>query len=294
MRLALLLVVALAACGGGGGNGDDDTSTLYARMGGESGVRAFVDDVLRRAHSDQKISAYFRNTSVDMDHIADCMVDQIGAATGGPQTYPSAGCRDMAAAHQGLGVSSHDFDDFAGHVVAAIAATDLSQPDRTELTGVFTATHAAVVEDEGSSATVYQRIGRYPAISAAVGAFETRVGADTRVNAFFEGVTDYTRIHACLSRLLCSLDGPCIYGEEIPEEFPGLSNQAACRTMAASHEGLQDPNANPITITEFNAIAENLSLTLDESGVAPADRDIILGALAPLCPMIIADPTQCP
>src|SRR6188768_3666734 len=114
MRRQLLLVtaLALAACGGGG-NGDDDTpTTLYERMGGEPGVRALVNSIITAVKSDEKINGYFRNVSVDLDHMADCMVDQIGAGTGGPQVYPNANCRSMAVAHSDLGVSSHDFDDF--------------------------------------------------------------------------------------------------------------------------------------------------------------------------------------
>ena len=291
MRHLLGAVLLLCACGGG----DDDSSggTLYERMGGEPGVRDFVEDIVTAVKSDEKINGYFRNSSVDLDHMSECMVKLVGAATGGPQTYPDADCRSMAEAHQGLGVSSHDFDDFANAVVIAASATDLDATDRTALIGVFTAHQGAVVEDQSNDGTIYQRVGRKPAIAAVVTAFEERVAADDRVNGFFAGITYFTRIHACLTRQVCSLDGPCIYGEETADEFPGLTNQTGCRTMAAAHFGLSDGNG-PILIEDFNAIAENLVMELTAAGVAQADIDTIVSLLVPLCPDIVAGGTGCP
>jgi hemoglobin len=288
------VLVLATACGGGGG--DDTPATLYERMGGEAGVRALVDDIVTRVSADERINGYFRNVSVDLEQMADCMALQIGAATGGPQTYPSGACRDMQAAHEGLGVSSQDFDDFAAAVVAAVNATDLPAADRTELLGVFTSHQAAVVEDESNDATVYQRVGRKPAISTVVTAFEARVTADPQINAFFSGVYDITRLHNCLTRLVCSIDGPCHYGEETPAEFPGLTLQFPCRDMGSSHYGLHaagDPGAT-ITVEHFDRIVFHMTETLDAAGVAPADRDAIVTALAPLCPMIVAGGAGCP
>jgi hemoglobin len=292
MRIHVAIaVLCLAACGDDGEGPDD---TLYTRMGGEAGVRALVDDILVRVTADEKINGYFRNVSVDRSNLAGCMVKQIGAATGGPQTYPDAGCRDMAAAHAGLGVSRQDFEDFVADVTAAVDATDLSSADRTELLASFSGHHADVVEDEDNNATVYQRVGRKPAISTVVTNFETRVAGDAAVNGFFAGIQDFTRIHACLTRQVCSIDGPCRYGEETPDEFPGLTNQGGCRPMAASHFGLQDLAGNPIVIEDFLQIAMDLALELDAAGVAPADRDAVIGALGPLCADIVANGTGCP
>ncbi len=93
---------------------------------------------------------------------------------------------------------------------------------------------------------------------------------------------------------MCGIDGPCKYGEEMPEEFGDLQGQFPCRSMAPSHFGLLDDNANPITIDDFNAIAANLITALDDAGVTMTDRNAIIGAIAPLCPQIVADGTGCP
>jgi hypothetical protein len=124
--------------------------------------------------------------------------------------------------------------------------------------------------------------------------FEARVTADARVNGFFAGVTDITRLHQCLTRQICAIDGPCRYGEEVAAEFAPLTGQFPCRPMAAAHFGLQDPGGGPILIEDFNAIAENLTMALSAAGVPQSDIDAILGAIAPLCSQIVAGGTGCP
>ena len=50
---------------------------------------------------------------------------------------------------------------------------------------------------------------------------------------------------------------------------------------------------SPILIEDFNAIAENLITELAAAGVTPGDIDAIIGAIAPLCPQIVANGTGC-
>ena len=291
-----ILAAGVIGCGGRDEAvpGGDAAGSLYDRLGGESGIHYVVLDFVRRAGEDEKINGYFRNTSVDEDRLVHCLVLQLGAATGGPQTYPADGCRTMAAAHAGLGISTADFNDLLVHLVDALEVAQVSDEDVATITAVLEPMRDDIVEDEGNDATVYQRVGRKPAIAAVVTDFEARVVADDRVNGFFAGVTDITRLHQCLTRMVCGIDGPCRYGEEVPAEFAPLTGQGVCRGMAASHFGLQDDTGSPILIEDFNAIAENLVAALTAAGVATADIDAIVGAIAPLCPEIVAGGTGCP
>ena len=57
---------------------------------------------------------------------------QVGTLAGGPTpqfTYPSTGCRNMKDSHAGMKVSMQDFNDLAGHLVAALAAAKVAQAD---------------------------------------------------------------------------------------------------------------------------------------------------------------------
>ncbi len=301
-RIATLVslgLVALAGCGDDEVTPDAGSGLLYDRLGKEAGIRAVVVDFVARVSDDDKINGYFRNASVDGDRLVGCLVKQIGNATGGPQVYPdpagtAGGCRGMAAAHQGMGISTVDFNDLVAHLVAALDDADVAAADIEAITDVLAPLAADIVEDPDNNLTVYQRVGRKPAIATVVTNFENRVIADARVNGFFASLTSTTRLHNCLTRQVCSIDGPCKYGEEVPAEFPGLSNQFPCRGMTPSHVGLFDENAGPITIDDFNAIVENLVTELTAAGVAAGDIAAIGGALGPLCPMIVANGTGCP
>lgn len=294
-RIGAVLVLAfLSGCGADEARPADAGGTLYDRLGGAAGVRTVVDDLLARAYADDQINGYFRNASVDRSRLATCFARYLGAAAGGPEAYPGSGCGSVAEAHAGLGISGNDHADLVGHLDAALAAAGVAAADRAAVLDLLAGAEADVVEDPTSDATVYQRVGRKPAIGAVVTDFEARVAADPRVNGFFAGVTDLTRLHQCLTRQVCSIDGPCRYGEELPEEFAPLPSQPPCRGMIATHDGLRDTEGSPITIDDFNAIAENLVMALTAAGVAEADRTAIIGAIAPLCAEIVAGGTGCP
>jgi len=299
-RFAALVSLGLLALPGCGEDEHvPDQGSLYERLGQEPGIRGVVNDFVERISEDEKINGYFLNSSVDADRLAGCLVKQLGAATGGPQVYPdpagtAGGCRGMAAAHQGLGISTIDLNDLVGHLVTALTGAGVAADDIETIAAVLEPLAGDIVEDPGNNATVYQRVGRKPAIATVVTNFENRVIADARVNGFFASLTSTTRLHKCLTRQVCSIDGPCQYGEEVPAEFPGLSTQFPCRDMTATHLGLYDENAGPITIDDFNAIVENLVTELTAAGVAADDIAAIGGALGPMCATIVADGTGCP
>jgi hemoglobin len=294
--LALAPLTQLAGCGD---DADDSDSgdTLYQRLGEESGIQTVIEDFVGRVLADAKINGYFLNSNVDGDRLVTCLVKMVGNATGGPQTYPdpAAGCRDMATAHAGLGISTADFGDLVGHLVAALADAGVAQPDIDTIAGVLGPLSSDIVEDETSDATVYQRVGRKPAIQAVVTNFVTLVVADNRINGFFAGLTSTDRLITCLVRQVCGIDGPCAYGQEVDNPAdPGVGEDLQCRDMMTTHDSLVDDDDQLIEINDFNALVEDLVIALDDAGVATADRDAILGVLGPMCTDIVADPQDCP
>lgn len=281
---------------------DSRSSTLYERLGEEAGIRAVVTDFVGRVVADPRINGYFLNANVDGARLIDCLVRQVGNATGGPQTYPDPpgtprGCRDMASSHAGLGISQRDFDDLVGHLVAALMAAGVSEADIATIAGVLGPMASDIVEDPMNNETVYQRVGRKPGIAAVVDAFIARVVADSRINGFF-GRVDAPRLRTCLIRQVCGIDGPCEYGQEVGATVgavePGVSADMRCRDMMSSHAGLRDTAGNPITIDDFNALVEDLVIELRAARVSEADISAIGGALGPTCPQIVADPMTCP
>lgn len=289
--LVLISALALPACKGNNGNESSDETgggeTIYDRLGQEDGIREAVTDmVVDRIAPDPKINAYFLNDGVDVGIVIGCLTLQFSALTGGPQEYPGTDCRDMKTSHEGLGISDADFMDLAGHVIDELKEREVAQDDIDTIVSALTGMYDDIVEDPSNDATVYQRVGRKPGIQAAVAEFYTIITTDPAIMGFFSG-PDQTRLEACLTRQLCSIDGPCDYGAEAVGLDPSYGD-APCRDMMSSHEGLA------ITIEDFSALVADLTTALDNAGVAAADRDAILGVLGPMCAEIVEDPAACP
>lgn len=285
------LTLGLSACKGNNGDESGDETgggdTIYDRLGQEEGIRDAVTDlVVDRIAPDPKINAYFLNDGVDVGIVIDCLTLQLSALTGGPQEYPGTDCRDMKSSHEGLGISDADFMDLAGHVVDELTERGVAQADIDTITAALVGMYDDIVEDATNDATVYQRVGRYPGIQTAVAEFYTLITTNPAIMGFFAD-TDQTRLEACLTRQLCSIDGPCDYGAEAIGLDPSYGD-TPCQDMMTSHEGLT------ITIEDFGALVADLTTALDNNGVAPADRDAILGVLGPLCADIVSDPAACP
>jgi hypothetical protein len=96
---------------------------------------------------------------------------------------------------------------------------------------------------------------------------------------------------------VCSIDGPCKYGQEVDGE-PGVSKTNPCKTMMSSHAGLSttrsDGGMSLITRADFDALVGDLVEVLDGAGVTATDKAALLGALGPLCPQIVAGGIGCP
>ncbi|MBP9112481.1 MAG: group 1 truncated hemoglobin [Polyangiaceae bacterium] len=272
---------------------DAGPSTIYTRVGGAAGVRAVVTDFVGRVVADNKINGYFLNRSVDSGRLTECLVKQIGNATGGPEVYD---CKDMKAAHVGMGVSKADFDDLAGHLVASLTVKGAAQADIDAIVAVLTPMAADIVEDAMNNKTIYQRAGRKPAVQAVIDAFVTKVVADARINAFFAAPVDGARLKTCLVRQISSIDGPVKYGQEVSAETiePGVSATKICRSMKDSHAGFMAAGGRTIAKADFDALVEDLVAVLDTTALAPADKAALLGVLGPMCKDIVKDGTGCP
>jgi truncated hemoglobin YjbI len=277
----------------------DAGGTVYQRLGGENGIKAVVTDFVTRVVSDPKINGYFLNASVDGNNVIKCLVLQIGSLTGGPQTYPSGGCRDMKTVHAGMKISMQDFGDLAAHLVASLTAGGVAKADIDTIVGAITPMSGDIVEDRANSGTVYQRVGRKPAIGKVVDAFLTRVVADMRINGFFSKA-DAARLKTCLVRQVCGIDGPCKYGQEVmhPSE-PGVGPDKPCLDMKTAHLGVTSPpgggaGARKVGKADFDSLVEDLVTELDMAGVAAADRMAVVAALGPTCDDIVAGGVGCP
>ena len=115
-------------------------------------------------------------------------------------------------------------------------------------------------------ASLYQRLGGQPAITAVVDDFTANVAADPRINFFFAR-TDIPHFKKELVDFICqATGGPCVY---------------TGKSMRVAHAGMH------ITDAEFNDTVEDLVKTLNKFNVPPREQQELLGILGPLKPDIV-------
>lgn len=274
-------------------------SALCEALGGTAGITDLVGAALTNVLGDDRINGYFLNSDVDQANLATCLEKQLGQVAGcAGVTYD---CMDMTAAHAGLGISTIDFMDFGEDFVAALDAHQMAHPtlsdmDKSTIATALTDLAPEIVEDANNDATVYQRVGRKPAIKTLIGApgaadsFVDNVALDVAINGFFDA-TDFERLNTCLTRQVAGIDGPTKYGMEVDAPAgidPGVGAGNPCKTMAAAHEGLVDVGDQiGIDINDFNALVADLITAMTTAGVAQGDQDAILAALGPMCEDIV-------
>ena len=110
-------------------------------------------------------------------------------------------------------------------------------------------------------ASLYDRLGGKPAITAVVDDFVGNVAADKRINGFF-AQTDIARLKRLLVEQICTgTGGPCTY---------------TGRSMQASHAGMGVADAH------FGALVEDLVKTLDKFKVPEREKGELLAILGPM------------
>jgi len=107
-------------------------------------------------------------------------------------------------------------------------------------------------------ASLYDRLGGAPAISALVDDGLANIAADSRINRRFAS-TSIERLHRNMVELVCArTGGPCVYSG---------------RNMADAHEGMY------ITDAEFDALVQDLVRSFDKFKVPVREQGELLAAL---------------
>jgi hemoglobin len=133
-----ITMASVAACGGakkddGGAMMAPKGDTLYARLGGEAGVKGVVKDfVENNVAKDARINTAFTNT--DIPGFEKKLYEQICAASGGGCTYTG---KDMKTAHAGMKIKQADFDALVEDLVKALDNAKVADADKQILLGVL-------------------------------------------------------------------------------------------------------------------------------------------------------------
>ena len=112
-----------------------------------------------------------------------------------------------------------------------------------------------------TQASLYDRLGGSPAVSAVVDDFVQNVAADKRINGFFAH-TDIPSFKQKLTDFICvGTGGPCYYGG---------------RDMKTAHAGMG------VRGRDFNALVQDLGRTLKKLKVPHREQMELVAILAPM------------
>lgn len=125
---------------------------------------------------------------------------------------------------------------------------------------------AAAAQTTTTEKSLYERLGGEEAVSAVVDDFVGRVAADARINMKFAR-SNIERVKFHLKEQVCAATGgPC--------KYTGLS-------MTEAHKNMK------VTEGEFNALVEDLVMTLDKFNVPAQEKGELLSALGGLKSQIV-------
>jgi len=143
--LAVAAVVALLPVTAGAQAGAKQKS-LYDRLGGKKAITAVIDEFVGRVAADNRINHFFAATASNPAQLASFkgkLVDQICEAAGGPCKYTG---KDMKTAHQGMGISTADFNALVEDLVGALDKFKVGKAEKDQLLGVLGPMQGAIVE----------------------------------------------------------------------------------------------------------------------------------------------------
>lgn len=133
----LALALLLAGCAGSGAK---PPPTLYQQLGGESGIRAIVEDFAYRVAGDPQLVGFFANTNID--YLVASLEQQFCAISDGPCTYQGP---PMDKVHQHMGIREADFNRLVAKLQAALLAQDVPVSARNQLLKRQAALHGQVM-----------------------------------------------------------------------------------------------------------------------------------------------------
>lgn len=105
-----------------------DNDTLYARLGGRSGIEAIVADIWQNHISNPLINKRYANS--DPNEVKRLVTEMCCAGFGGPETYTG---KDMLTAHKGMNINDTEFVAVCDDVLSALDKNDVGQREKDEI-----------------------------------------------------------------------------------------------------------------------------------------------------------------
>jgi hemoglobin len=103
-------------------------STLYDRLGGESGLEDMLGEFYGRVLADPQLEPFFRLAS--MNKLRQMQREFFGAALGGPQAYSGL---SLSWVHAGRGIKTSHFNLFCQHLLETLRDRGVASDDIQEV-----------------------------------------------------------------------------------------------------------------------------------------------------------------
>lgn len=107
-----------------------ESGSLYARVGGEAGIRDLIGDFYQRVFADAELRPFFEN--IEVDKLERMQREFFAAALGGPSLYTG---RPLAEAHYGLGIQPHHLRRYLDHLLATLEDRKLDEDEVYDVMG---------------------------------------------------------------------------------------------------------------------------------------------------------------
>lgn len=127
--------------------------------------------------------------------------------------------------------------------------------------GLLMSSAVQFAKADAGSPTLYDQLGGKPAITKVVDGMLAHVGADKRINHFFANANIPHLKMMLIEQICAGSGGPCTY---------------TGRSMPDAHKGMN------IRSDDFNALVEDLQMSLADNNVPTSQGNQLLAILAPL------------
>ena len=116
---------------------------LFQALGGKSGLQTLMDAFVAGLKADPRIGERFKDTQ--SSYLADQLVSQVCAATGGPCIYRGA---DMKSVHAGMEINKANFNALVEVLQATMDAQHIPFRTQNQLLAILAPMHRDVINAE--------------------------------------------------------------------------------------------------------------------------------------------------
>ena len=119
------------------------TGSLYSRLGGYDAIAIFATKLIGQAQQDDILGRFWENRGADRNaRDLQVLIDYLVKQTGGQMYYTG---RDMALAHQGMGITETDWSRFIEIVVSVAGDLGVGETEGGEVMAFLDSLKADIV-----------------------------------------------------------------------------------------------------------------------------------------------------